>query len=524
MIERLNKFQKTALIVLCILISSSFLFVYYHICNDKYSFGLFLRTLVTAAVSFFVYFLLTKVTPFLEKHYIKIVAAFLGLMLVLQIIFGYFLEITPQWDFANIYEGAISWAETGTFPNPSDYFFYFPNNLGGMAFLSVCFKFAWTFGIDNYSMVATVVNAVLNVLMMLVCFCICKKLISIKSGIFVLFIFAVSLPSYFGAAVFYTDVMTMLFPVLLYFLYLKFRETKNIKWQIAYLILMGLTAWLGMSVKFTVAIVLIAIAIELILRLEFKRLLVIAGAVVVIYFGCNYAFYEMIYANHLDREMSETKKLPAIHWIMMGLQGDADYSAEDIALSTGFDSTEERNAAIIEQIKERMANYGASGLFEFATRKAVKCFGDGTYELSAFFYHGMAKQTALNDYVTVDGEHYPDYEEFCSGTYLGFFLLMILGGYYKIYEYRKNGSGSPSHITPMVSVFGLLLFLIMWEAHARYITNYIPMIYICAAIGMEGLSKIRVKISLSPSEHEPEDSDDKIIDKSRRSDIHSHRR
>ncbi len=128
-IKSLNKFQKTALIVLSVLVSSSFLYVYCHICNDRYSFGMFLRTLVTVAISFFVYIFLSKFTCFLEKHYIKIVAAFLGIMLVLQIIFGYFLEITPNWDFANIYQGAISWPRQEHFPIPLN--------------ISICFQTIW---------------------------------------------------------------------------------------------------------------------------------------------------------------------------------------------------------------------------------------------------------------------------------------------------------------------------------------------------------------------------------------------
>ena len=70
----------------------------------------------------------------------------------------------------------------------------------------VFFKLVKLVGITNYQMVATIINAVLNVCMMLVVFLICKKLWSVKSGIFSLFIFMINLPSYLGAAVFYTDV------------------------------------------------------------------------------------------------------------------------------------------------------------------------------------------------------------------------------------------------------------------------------------------------------------------------------
>lgn len=494
--NELKKPQRIVLITLCTLTSVSFLFVYYHICNDRYDLNMFVRTLFTAAISFTAYFFLSKYNEFLEKHYIKIVAAFLGTMLILQIIFGYFLEITPQFDFENIYKGAISWAETGTFPNPGDYYFYFPNNLGGLWLLSIVFRIVGIFQIENYYMAATVTNALMNVTMMLLCFCICRKLASIKTGLFILFIFMVSLPSYFGASVFYTDVLTMLFPVLFYYLYLKFRETTDLKWQVLFLVLMGLTAWVGMSIKFTVVIITVAIAIELVLRLEFKRLLLGVVVVAAVYMVCNACFYHMIYSDHLDQETAENMKLPPTHWIMMGLQGDGDYNGEDAAFSGSFDDPDERKDAIFEKIKQRISDYGAAGLFDLATRKAVKYFSDGTYELNAFFGHGMVKDTVLNDYITAEGEHYEQYQTFCTGVFLGFIFLMAIGGFGNLYQYKKGDFASLPYITPLLAVFGIMLFLTMWETHPRYITNYIPFIYICAATGMEFLSKIRIRMFL----------------------------
>ena len=108
----------------------------------------------------------------------------------------------------------------------------------------------------------------------------------------------------------------------------------------------------------------------------------------------------------------------------------------------------------------------------------------------------MARETGLNEYVTADGEHFETYQRFCSGVYLGFLFLMIMGGFSNIYRYKKGDASALSYLTPLLSVFGLLLFLVMWEAHARYITNYIPLIYISAAVGMEYLSNIRIKLFL----------------------------
>lgn len=41
------------------------------------------------------------------------------------------------------------------------------------------------------------------------------------------------------------------------------------------------------------------------------------------------------------------------------------------------------------------------------------------------------------------------------------------------------------NVLPMLCVFGIMLFLMMWEVTGRYGTNYIPMIMISAVSGLD---------------------------------------
>lgn len=68
-------------------------------------------------------------------------------------------------------------------------------------------------------------------------------------------------------------------------------------------------------------------------------------------------------------------------------------------------------------------------------------------------------------------------------------LLMIVGGIMSIIRLildLKQGEDAfqMEYLIPELAVFGLLLFLMMWETNARYIVNYIPMIYVAAVLGM----------------------------------------
>lgn len=112
----------------------------------------------------------------------------------------------------------------------------------------------------------------LNVCMMLLAFVNCKRITtSVKNGFFILFIFAVSIPSYLGASIFYTDVFSMVYPMLVLYLYLRLREETTWKKRILYGGVMALAAWIGCEIKYTVLIIVIAIVIEVLLRAEWKR-------------------------------------------------------------------------------------------------------------------------------------------------------------------------------------------------------------------------------------------------------------
>lgn len=123
--KELNKFQKIALMCLSALISLSFLYVYYHICHDSYDFTMVLRTLLTVAVSFGVYVIFTKCNGFLEKHYKKIVAVFLGAMLVLQVIFVIIWKSHPSGILKIFTKGLSPGWKPGPFPIPATIFSIF---------------------------------------------------------------------------------------------------------------------------------------------------------------------------------------------------------------------------------------------------------------------------------------------------------------------------------------------------------------------------------------------------------------
>ncbi|MBE7026223.1 MAG: hypothetical protein E7410_01450 [Ruminococcaceae bacterium] len=184
--------------------------------------GLVLSLLVILA---FVFFLLVasfihKKRTFFEKHYAKILLVAVLFIFGVQMLMLYLLRFEPAWDMEAIYRGAISWVETGSFTDyfsatcHKDYFYIFPNNLGSLSFLALIFKVANLFGIQDYFTVAGVVNSLLLSVSVILAATISKRFFGAVGGLFTLLFFLCSAPFYMMAPVFYTDALSLAFPLL----------------------------------------------------------------------------------------------------------------------------------------------------------------------------------------------------------------------------------------------------------------------------------------------------------------------
>lgn len=492
------------------LFSAVMLLIMYNVIfnNSEYNYPiapLILLTAAALAVFMIAFIFIEKYANFIERHYSKILLIFSVTMLAIQIIFGIMLEFKPAYDMSAIYDGAIEWMNTGTFSKKYDYMYYFPNNLGAMAFLKFFFTIARFFGITNYFIVGIIINSVMSVSAMIVTSLVIKHLAGHSRAVFGLLLFALSLPFYFIGAVFYTDSLSMLFPVLMYYMYILIRESESNTKRILYAFLFGAAAFIGMIIKFTVVIILIAIAIECILRFDFSNLkshlsfkktlvtrvipIVSAIAVLFVFYA---SFNTLIYTKHLDRERAERQNTPYIHWIMMGMKNDGRYSPNDYKFTRSFDDPAERDKQIRAEISNRINSKGFKGMCQLFSAKSVVCFGDGTYALSDFLDDTPKHKTAIHNFILYKSENYKTYSLICSAVLLSIYILVLASALRRLLKDKRNMTLS---IAPFIAFFGIWMFLMLWETNGRYFSNFIPIIFICAAFGIKQLNiKGAVKI------------------------------
>ncbi|WP_010243149.1 glycosyltransferase family 39 protein [Acetivibrio cellulolyticus] len=498
----INKVKNILVYMFCAFFAICFSYLLANILlkNSEYNYKkMTLTVFIVISVSLlaFIYTRLSKHEAFFIKHYKPILAAFLSIMLILQISFGLLLRFKPDFDMDSVYQGAIDWVQTGSFTNYYNYYYYFPNNLGSMGFLHFFFKIASFFGIKDFFLVGMLLNSLLSISMMFVVFQICKRVLGVKQAVFSLLLFAVSLPFYFIAPVFYTDALSMFFPVLFYYLYLIWKDTSELKRRCLLCFWMGIAASIGMEIKFTVVVMVIAVTIDMFFNVSWKKSILTNVGIYAIILVCFAGFNGYIYTYHLDKEQARLQNDPYTHWVMMGLKGTGGYNPDDYNFTRSFSDPDERRKATIEEIKNRVKDYGADGMFKFLTQKGVKCLGDGTLGFDDFLAD-RPDRNFLHKYILSDGEKYDLYRHICEAVLFTIMFFMIFPALQFIFGKEKysankksltpnSGKGENDYINlaPMLAVFGILLFLLAWEANRRYFSNFIPVFIICATLGID---------------------------------------
>ena len=428
-----------------------------------------------------------------EQHYKRILIIFLAAMFALEMILALTLRHGTWFDVGALHQGAAEWVETGTFASFYGYYGYFPNNLGGMTFLYVFFKAASLVGFTDYYAVASLVTCTMLVPMMAIVSLVCKRLAGVKSAVLSLALFALSIQFWVLGGAVYTDTLSMLFPVLIVYLYLLSKEEKGWRKLCLYL-LMGLAAGIGSLNKITVLIMVVAVLIDMGLRFEWKELLKIAVCTLGIAAVMSTALSAYMYSAHLSREEAEIHNTPLLHWIMMGLKGDGRYNSEDYAFTRSLEP-EERSTALLEEIGRRVNERGMTGMITLFSQKSAIDFGNGTYGAHDFLGINPKRHTWLHDFVLEDGRFYWLYSGYTTALHTALMLFMLIAAYrFIVGGVREQEEGSL--LLPLyATVFGIWLFLMFWEACPRYFSNFAPVIIVCGVLGTAQVSTAVTKLA-----------------------------
>lgn len=461
-----------------------------------------LSYIAAIAIHYGVYKFLKMKRSFLQKYTKVILPVFLVIFLGLQLYFGDLMRIIPKYDLSSVYDGAVQWVVTGTFKDFYEYYYYYPNNLGAMFTLAMLFRMAANIGIQDFYMVAVVFNCLLCVVMIYALFQICKKKFSEVEAFLALYLLAICPPMYLLGAVFYTDILTLFFPITIYYLYLCMEEKYELIWcrgerskfNIGIfggcLIGIVLLCFWGKLLKPTVLIIFVAIVIALILKRKYFMTGILLFATIVVMVAGSMMFDHYIYTKHLDREVATKQNTPIETWIYMGLNEKTGFSPEDTEFSRSIEDPVRRKSEVQKAIVERIKSYGMKGMYDLFRRKGLRAYGDGTFEFSGMFLYGLVNETKLTEYVTLLGSKYGAYWNYCSLLYYTNLFYLVAFLWSALWCYKKKETSLIEVMIPPLAFLGLYLFLMMWEVHPRYTNNYFSILILLAVMGMRYLNGI----------------------------------
>ena len=214
---------------------------------------------------------------------------------------------------------------------------------------------------------------------------------------------------------------------------------------------------------------------------------------------------------------NNNQEIPFTHWVMMGMTERNSYvdgrkwigwyNPDSLDYTLKYKTTDERKKANIKKIKEQYQDMGFMNYLYFLYRKALFTWSDASFYAPALvtgetLYKGENIVRKYSDSkITRPLTFYSN-----LGMFLFIYLIIIVSTLKDI----KNKSYSINYAR--LSIFGLVLFLLIWEDSSRYLITYIPVMLLCTIHGLN----VIINNERKDNNEECKVIDDKMISKSLR--------
>ncbi len=182
-----------------------------------------------------------------------------------------------------------------------------------------------------------------------------------------------------------------------------------------------------------------------------------------------------------DSYDSESRKIPAIHWVMMGFnpQTNGYYTVDDVNYTESFPTYEEKAEGDMKMLKERLGRHNAISLTKFCLKKMQIMWSNGHHNLK-----NQAKQAtnygALYQYtVGVKDDFFVYFNQISWSVLLLLSLVSVISALFR----RNHGLDHALQI----GLFGFLLFYLMWETNRRYSLFCIPVLAVLASGAVQSI-------------------------------------
>lgn len=291
-----------------------------------------------------------KMRKISDRKFLMILLVSGVMLFLLQVFISYNIYFYTEWDCGTLMKAALTIVRTGSPQNFEGVLSLYPNNRTLTAIMVLIMKAALAFGIEElYFPGIVVANAVVNIAGIFTVLSVRKlsKSVLIPWISWICYILLVALSPWITIP--YSDAYGIVFPVLAFYFYITFKDCKLSKWM-----LVGLFSYLGMLIKPTTVIVLIAIlVVELIGSVsnkhQFFDLMKYCMPMLVITFLVSQLAAVGV-TRILNAELNKNLEVPMTHYLMMGMNVEktGGNSAEDINYTTSFSTLEEKRKQLFK--------------------------------------------------------------------------------------------------------------------------------------------------------------------------------
>lgn len=452
---------------------------------------------ITALLCFALWKKKTELKEFLSKYLRTVVALTVILFFVLSLLVcigGFFYS---DWDPAAILYGVYGVLRGHPEDTGATYFSNHPNNLLLVWIYLTVLRFTGLFGIDSV-LALVVFQCLLSSLAAFVFFRILNDMtgdpVTSYPGLLLYEVWVVLSPWFI---ITYSDEVGIIFPLLILRIYQKMeKDTSGNGRLIFFCGMISVLAAAGYFIKPQTVISFIAVILLYISDSKTKT----PGKRIAFLISC--AAFTLVFAlviktfliPSIGIKTDPSRSFGMSHYFMMGLNEKTDgvYSDEDTLFTDSFDSPEEKRTADMKLAKERLAAYGLLGLIDHSKKKTLVNYSDGLFAwgVDGRFFDGRTSEdfgsfpkTGITDliwsFIMPDGADHGKYSSFMQMIWITVLTLGLLGGI---------AAENNVIFAVMLSLTGLYLFELLFEAKARYLIIYIPYFLIAAVYGTHAVT------------------------------------
>ena len=398
-------------------------------------------------------------------------------------------SVYSTWDYGRILNDAIELAKTNDFESQA-YYARYPNNLLLLFILEKFFKIilaiAPNFSIEALQSCSIILSCIFVQLSIVTIYITLKRMWGVKKASLAGIVLLFASPLYLYATFAYTDTFSLpLIAGQLYF-YGKFNN-ENTKKKWIYLIATTILGAIGFKLKMTIAFVLIAIVINIFIQGDIKQFvksLLLICLTVAITIGLLSSVLLREYK--FIPELKDQYQFPYEHWMMMTLNGAGGYNQDDVNYTMSFDSYEERRQADIDKIEERIKNMGIAGTANHIfIKKIFGTWGLGSMGSDDYISRLSSYKNPLQSFFCLNGKYHNIYLIYVQSYHL---LMLFWTAYYLLKNIRIQEKQMENVV--VTSIWGLAVFLCIWECNSRYLVQMLPLLVV---VMMSGIYKFLEK-------------------------------